>query len=186
MSNIFGGSLFILNVLVFFHALNADAQESQSAQQVNQTKIFVDPDVRVSYDGDVVHMETYVSASATDPDLLIAGGEVMVPGRRLNASEARIYRSTDGGARWSPTLLPDEVNGGWDIVSSLGANAYFITNNFDKGLTVYRTNDGGLTWNPTILSNAIGWDRPQAAVDVTESPYRGGSMWPVKLTWVSA
>src|SRR5580700_2470306 len=57
------------------------AQSLQSDTHLKAAQIFVDADVRVSHDGDAVHMETYISASATNPDLLLAGGEVIFPGR---------------------------------------------------------------------------------------------------------
>src|SRR4051794_27487525 len=72
-------------------------------------RIIADPDVRVSYDGKMAHMEAYVAASVTNPDFLLAGGELIVPGRELGADEARLYYSNDAGARWTPVLLPDEV-----------------------------------------------------------------------------
>ena len=158
-------------------ALCAYAQQSPgpSFAHVAGSKVFVDPDLRVSYDGDIVHMEAYAAASATNPDLLIAGGELSVPGRRLSATEARLYRSTDAGVRWSSVPLPDEANGGWDnaVAGGVGDTAYFLTSNLDRGITVYHTNDGGKTWASTVLLAAVGWDRPHVALDVTASPYRG-------------
>lgn len=160
-------------LLIALSVLRAGAQNLQSDPNSKTARVFVDPDVRVSHDGDVVHMETYVAASATNPDLLIAGGELIFPGRRANASQAQIYRSSDAGARWTPVLLPDETNGGWDnaIAGGTGDTAYFLTSNFDRGLTVYRTADGGVTWASTVLSAASGWDRPHVAVDTTNSQF---------------
>ena len=173
--NIRAHSWFAIGLLIAFSCMRTRGQDRQSDAQVNAVRIFVDPEVRVSYDADVVHMETYVSASATNSDLLLAGGELIFPGRRLNASEARIYRSNDAGARWSPVLLPDEANGGWDnaIAGGLGNSAYFLTSNSERGLTVYSTSDGGSTWASTVLREAVGWDRPHVVVDTTASPFRG-------------
>jgi hypothetical protein len=161
-------------LLIVLSVPRAAAQNLPTDPNSKTARIFVDADVRVSHDGDVVHMETYAAASATNPDLLIAGGELIFPGRRANASQAQIYRSSDAGARWTPVLLPDETNGGWDnaIAGGVGDNAYFLTSNFDRGLTVYRTVDGGNTWASTVLSAASGWDRPHVAVDTTDSQFR--------------
>jgi hypothetical protein len=158
-------------------ALSAAAASGQNlapdAHHSNAATIYVDPDVRVSRDGAAVHMETYISASATNPDLLIAGGEVIFPDRRTGASEAQIYRSADAGARWSPALLPNEVNGGWDnaIAGGPGDTGYFLTSNSERGLTLYRTADGGATWVSTVLS--LSWDRPHVALDTNDDPFRG-------------
>jgi hypothetical protein len=164
-----------LGLLIGFGGISTHGQGRPVDPHLNTVRMFVDPDVRVTHDGDVVHMETYVSASATNSDLLLAGGEVIFPGRRANASQAQIYRSADGGARWSPVLLPDEVNGGWDnaIGSGPDGSAYFVTSNSERGLTVYRTNDGGVTWASTVLQEARGWDRPHIAIDTTASAFRG-------------
>jgi hypothetical protein len=136
-------------------------------------RIYVDSDVRVSHDGSAVHMETYVAASATDPNLLFAAGEVIFPGRSARASQALIYRSSDAGARWAPVLLPDEMDGGWDnaIAGGLGGSAYFLTSNSKRGLTLYRTADAGSTWIATPLG--LDWDRPYIAVDTTDDAFRG-------------
>src|SRR5271154_3003688 len=85
------GSLLALSAVIVCGPVTTQAQERPVEAQINNASIFVDPDVRVSYDGDVVHMEAYATASATNADLLVAGGELIVPGRRLYASEARIY-----------------------------------------------------------------------------------------------
>ena len=137
--------------------------------------IISDPDVRVSYDGKMAHMEAYVAASVTNPDFLLAGGELIVPGRELGLNEARLYYSNDAGARWTPVLLPDEVGGGWDNAVAGGPEGtmYFLTSNSHKGLTVYRTADSGKTWASTVIEKTRGWDRPHIVVDVTTSSNRG-------------
>lgn len=168
-------SWLVLGLLIGCVSLPSGGQDLQPDLRLQTARIFVDPEVRVSHDGAVVHMETYISASATNSDLLLAGGELIFPGRRLNVSEAQIYRSADAGARWNPVPLPDETNGGWDnaVAGGLGDNAYFVTNNFERGLTVYRTTDGGATWASTVLAGTTGWDRPHVAVDNTDSQFRG-------------
>jgi len=151
-------------------------QESRPEPKVvGPVKIIADPDVRVSYDGNVAHMEAYVAASATNPDFLLAGGELIVPGRDLGTNEARLYYSTDAGARWTPVLLPNEVSGGWDNAVAGGPDGmmYFLTSHHQKGFTVYRTADGGKTWASTVIEKTRGMDRPHIVVDVTTSSNRG-------------
>jgi hypothetical protein len=147
---------------------------SLGAPSPNAT-IFVDPDVRVSYDGDVAHMEAYGAASTTNPNILLAGGELIFPGRALVVTETRLYRSADAGATWTPIPLPNEVNGGWDnaFVSGEENTSYFVTSNIERGPTVYSTLDGGKTWSSTVLAAAKNWDRPHLGVDRTNGPRRG-------------
>jgi hypothetical protein len=169
-------SHLLLSVVVCLStSLTSSARVPHNQDHAKPATIFVDPDVRVSYDGDVVHMETYVAASATLPDLLLAGGELVVPGRNLRATEARLYRSSDAGASWAIVLLPDEVNGGWDnaIAGGVENTVYFLTSNFEKGLTVYSTNNGGKAWTSTVPKITDAWDRPHIVVDVTAGTYRG-------------
>ena len=41
-------------------------------------RIVVDADVRISFDGNVPHMEAYVTASADAFDILLAGGALLL------------------------------------------------------------------------------------------------------------
>ncbi len=162
--------LLPLLVTVIIFGLNATSANGQE-----NIHIIADPDVRISYDGNVAHMEAYIAASATDPNFLIAGGEIIVPGRKLQATEARLYYSADAGARWSSVLLPNEISGGWDnaVTAGVEGKMYFLTSNLKNGLTVYRTSDNGKNWKFTVISNTQGWDRPYIVVDNTVSSYRG-------------
>jgi hypothetical protein len=144
-------------------------------QQAPAAKIFVDPDLQLSHDGDVAHMESYIAASATDPNFLIAAGEQIIPGRSLFSTQAQIYISSTAGARWSPISLPDEINGGWDNAVAGGADgtAYFLTSNFERGLTVYHTADAGKTWNSSVIPGSHGWDRPHIGIDLSSCQFKG-------------
>lgn len=134
-----------------------------------------DPDVRLTYDGNVAHMEAYMVASATNANSLVVGGEMLVAGRPLRTTETRLYHSQDAGATWTPVLLPTESKGGWDNAVATGPQGdfYFLTNNFNQGLTLYRSSDDGQTWQSTVLPDAKGWDRPHMNVDHSNGPYRG-------------
>src|SRR6266496_919860 len=163
--------LLPLLATVIIFTLNTNLTNGQRSIQ----SIIADPDVRISYDGNIAHMEAYIAASAIDPNFLIAGGELIIPGRQLQASEARLYYSSDDGARWTPVLLPNEIIGGWDnsVTSGIEGKMYFLTSNLQNGLTVYRTSDRGKTWKSTVINNEQGWDRPYMVVDNTTSSYRG-------------
>jgi hypothetical protein len=84
-----------MSLLIGLGSVCTRGQDHQPEPSLNTVRTFVDLEVLISHDGDVVHRETYVSASVTDSDLLLAGGEVLFPGRGAGASEAQIYRSEE-------------------------------------------------------------------------------------------
>jgi hypothetical protein len=159
---------FVLSLLALTSLTSATPPQSPNA------KIFVDPDLQLSHDGDVSHMESYIAASATDPNFLLAAGEQIIPGRGLFSTQAQIYISITAGARWSPVSLPNEINGGWDNAVAGGADgtAYFLTSNFERGLTVYHTADAGKTWNSSVIAGSHGWDRPHIGIDLTAGQFK--------------
>lgn len=139
-------------------------------------RIYADPEVRISYDGDVPHMEAPIAASASDPNTLYAASEVLFPGRSPFVSAAQIYTSRDGGVRWSVVPLAAEArNGGWDnaLAAARDGVAYFITHDFANGLVAYRTDDSGVTWTSSPIPSQAGWDREYAVVDNTTGRYSG-------------
>jgi hypothetical protein len=171
LSHLLAATCFLVNLI------SVDAQKPSQAKPVwNGRPIMIaDPNVRISYDGNVAHMEAYITASTDNPNLLLACSEMIVSGRELQASEARLYYSTDAGARWTPVLLPDEITGGWDNAVAAGPEGviYFLTSNLQNGLTVYSSSDTGKTWKSTIITRTKGWDRPHMIVDNTKGSYRG-------------
>lgn len=173
--NLGRAKVLFVEIAILCFGVVLQAQTDPTVGQNSRLSVFVEPDVQVSSDGDVVHMESYIAASTDNPDVLLAGGELIYAGRKLNISEARIYRSENAGATWLPVLLPNELNGGWDnaIVGGPRDTAYFVTSNLEKGVTVYRTTDSGLTWASSIPAGVASWDRPHVAVDLTTSPYEG-------------
>src|SRR4051812_1521412 len=96
---------------------------------VHAQRVTVDPDVRVTYDSRVPHMEAYIAAASAHPDLLFAGGVLLPLGRAWSLAETRIWVSRTAGATWRPTLLPAEIEGGWDnaIAAGPGDSLYFLT-----------------------------------------------------------
>lgn len=163
---------FLLGLLTASSLLLTQVGTSNQLAPGGATTIIVDPDVRISYEGNLPHMEAYIAASASLADVLIAGGDLLVPGR---GDETRLYFSSDAGARWSPVLLSDEVNGGWDNAVAAGPDGamYFLTGNFRQGLVLYRTNDNGKTWSRTPLADTLRGDRPHMIVDNTTTATRG-------------
>src|ERR1700683_3791599 len=150
------------------------ATPQQSSPHSPTAKIFVDPELQLSHDGDVAHMESYIAASTTDPNFLLAAGEQIIPGRSLFSTQAQIYISTTARARCSPIPLPNEINGGWDnaVVAGPDGSAYFLTSNFEGGLTVYHTADSGKTCNSSVITPSRSWDRPHIAIDLTAGQFK--------------
>jgi BNR repeat protein len=150
---------------------------------VEATRMTVGPNVLVSRDGNVPHVELIVAAHPTDPNVLLGGGIVVGELETHNAS----YVSGDGGNSWSARQFPD--NGGYDPLVAFGPSGtmYFV-NPAGLHLFVSRSEDNGTTWErPADLGR--GYDHPQIAVDHTTGPFRGRLYiavlgvrdWPVSL-----
>ena len=135
--------------------------------------VFVDPNVRVSFDGsDAIHMEAPIAASSTKPDQLYAAAQVHFPGHAFLDFEPHIYLSADGGAQWQPISPPIRTERSWDNAMAAGqdGDAYFVTHHSGgSGLTVYRTHDAGARWHSTRIGER--WDREYISVDTTRSRY---------------
>lgn len=154
--------------------LQLNAQSNIKTKK-NALVIQADPDVRISFDGNIPHMEAYIAASSINPDVLFACGELVIPGRYAYRTEARIYYSNNNGAIWNPVLLPEEISGGWDnaITGGIDGIAYFLTSNSTNGLTLYGSLDNGKSWRSTIIKGTSDWDRPHMVVDHSKGQFRG-------------
>ena len=145
-------------------------------------RIVVGPEIPVSSDGDVPHVELMVAAHPRDARRLI--GAAITGTKRFGGMADKLYVSSDGGYAWTDVDLPEQrIFGSGDPQVAFGAagTAYFtsLTNKFDTaskrdrvGLFVYRSNDGGLEWGAPI-DLGFGYDHEQIVVDHTGGPLAG-------------
>ncbi|MGH9367820.1 MAG: sialidase family protein [Thermoanaerobaculia bacterium] len=141
-------------------------------------RIEVGPTIRVSAaNSGRLHHEVTMAASSTDPGKLLACSMIF---EAKDASRHVIaYRSTDGGASWTPTLEVNRTNFVGDPACAFGSDgaAYVAALALspvaspDHEMLVYRSTDGGSTWSdPTVLPFI---DREWLVVDRTSGTRRG-------------
>ncbi len=144
-------------------------------------RILVGPNVLVSRDGDVPHVELMLAVNPKDPRNLLAGAITFTRPDLTQAGKA--YASKDGGNTWVASVLPEqELAGGLDPQVAFGINgtAYFAGLAFVKdetgrtraGLHFFRSEDGGVTWQkPADLGYS--YDHEQIVADHTTGKYAG-------------
>jgi hypothetical protein len=146
-------------------------------------RIVVGPNILVSRDGDVPHVELILAASPKTTKNLLGGA---ITATRPNGGWAcKAYSSTDGGATWKASEFPEQVKwGGGDpyAVYTAQGTALFValtTNKNEKGrdcasMHTWRSEDGGETWLPaTEIPCGPSWDHEQVIVDYTKGKYAG-------------
>ncbi len=146
-------------------------------------KVLVGPNILVSRDGDVPHVELMVAASPRTAKNLLGAG--ITATRPEGGWACRTYSSKDGGATWKYSEFPDHLKwGGADpqVAYTIQGTALFVTltmNKSDKGrdcasMQIWRSEDGGDTWGPTInVPCDPSWDHEQIVVDYTKGKYAG-------------
>jgi hypothetical protein len=152
---------------VVFLAASAFAfRESQG-----QVRIAVGPNVLVSRDGDVAHVESAVAANPTDPLNLVATAITFTlpQGGYVN----KTYATVDGGFSWYDARLPEEPDlGSIDPKVAFTPRGTALQVGLVQGMSVYRSEDGGRTWlAPARLGR--GYDRVAIAVDRSSGPAGG-------------
>jgi len=146
-------------------------------------RIVVGPNILVSRDGDIPHVELMVAASPrTSKDLL---GAAITATRPTGGWACRAYSSTDGGASWKASEFPEQVEfGGGDpqVAYTAQGTALMVAltmNKSDSGkdcasMHVWRSEDGGKTWQPPALIPCNpSWDHEQIIVDTTKGRFAG-------------
>ncbi|HEX4439692.1 MAG TPA: sialidase family protein [Thermoanaerobaculia bacterium] len=146
-------------------------------------KVVVGPNILVSRDGDVPHVELMVAASPrTSKDLL---GAAITATRPTGGWACRAYSSTDGGATWKASEFPEQVEfGGGDpqVAYTAQGTALMVAltmNKSDKGkdcasMHVWRSEDGGRTWQaPSPIPCGPSWDHEQIIVDASKGRFAG-------------
>jgi hypothetical protein len=135
--------------------------------------IDVGPNMLVSRDGDVAHVELMVAGNPRKTKNLVGGA---ITGLRAEGGTAcRAYASADGGSTWKPSEFPEQIEfGGGDPQAAFTSQgtALFTALAFVKdeqgrlraALHVYRSEDGGLSWSkPADLGYS--YDHEQVVVD---------------------
>jgi hypothetical protein len=181
-SFLIGLAVGVMGILECSNFLLAQSPSGQSQTAApSEPKILIGPDMLVSRDGDIAHVETSVAANPRDLMNLVGAG--ITNTRPEGGWACKTYASIDGGETWTATSFPDQLRwGGADPQVAFGPHgtAYFTALAFVKdkngatrgGLYFYRSKDGGMTWRkPTYLGSS--YDHEVLAVDQTLGKYAG-------------
>jgi hypothetical protein len=146
-------------------------------------KIQVGPNILVSRDGDVPHVELMVAASPRDAKHLLGGA--MTWTRAEGGIACRGYASTDGGRTWRTVEFPEQTRlGGGDpqVAFTAQGTALFVGLAFDKKddgktcvpMQIWRSENGGGSWEAMReIPCDRNWDHEQIVVDTTTGRYAG-------------
>jgi hypothetical protein len=176
--------IFALLLMASFVASAAAADTaSKAAAPPKSPRVLVGPNILVSRDGDVPHVELMVAASPKTSRHLLGGA--ITATRPEGGMACRAYSSTDGGATWKATEFAEQILwGGGDpqVAFTLNGTALFAALAFAKTETgktcasmhVWRSEDGGKSWEPpTEIACSPSWDHPQMTVDHTPGKFAG-------------
>lgn len=143
-------------------------------------RIVVGPDMLVSRDGNVPHIETIVAANPKNPRNLV--GAAIVANRPEGGYACKTYTSFNGGITWFDSTFREQMQqGGADpqvVFTSRGTALFMALGNKEHSeevtsLHVYRSEDGGRSWaNPIDLGPSSDYDHEQATVDTTGGKYQ--------------
>ncbi|MBE3072502.1 MAG: exo-alpha-sialidase, partial [Acidobacteria bacterium] len=124
------------------------------------------------------HYEIHLAADPADPTRLL--GCSMVSSAEKNQTWTIVYGSTNGGQRWTPTLLDDSSPNSVDPVCEFGSDgaAYFVSlpaasdiPGEVKRTLFFRSGDGGKTWLAPLTLHSS--DREYIATDLSGGRYQG-------------
>ena len=136
-----------------------------------QVRIAVGPNVLVSRDGDVSHVESAVAANPSDSLNLVATAITFTlpQGGYVN----KTYATFDGGFSWYDARLPEDRDlGSIDPKVAFTPRGTALQVGLVQGMSVYRSEDGGRSWlAPARLGR--GYDRVAIAVDRSTGPTSG-------------
>jgi len=168
--------LLVLVVLASSRAIGRPAAAGATAP-----KIEVGPNMLVSRDGDVPHVELHVSANPKNARNLVGGAITSI--RPEGGWACRAYASKDGGMTWKASEFAEQLEwGGGDPYTAFTpqGTAIFSALDFKKDekgrvrgfLHLYRSTDGGFNWSE---ANELGYsyDHEQIVVDQTKGRYSG-------------
>jgi len=136
-----------------------------------QVRLAVGPNVLVSRDGDVSHVESAVAANPGDSLNLVATAITFTlpQGGYVN----KTYATFDGGFSWYDARLPEDRDlGSVDPKVAFSPRGTALQVGLVQGMSVYRSEDGGRSWlAPARLGR--GYDRVAIAVDRSTGPTAG-------------
>ncbi len=163
--------------------LSAAAPLAAAAGDSTAPRVVVGPNILVSRDGDVPHVELMVATSPRSGKHLLGGA---ITATRPNGGMAcRTYSSTDGGTTWKASEFPEQVEfGGADpqVAFTARGTALFVAltlNKSERGkdcasMHVWRSEDAGKSWLPsTEIPCRPSWDHEQIVVDQTAGRFAG-------------
>ncbi len=167
------------------HPVTPPPNRDQAKPPRTEGSLRIGPNVQVSKaNADILHAEVVLAADPTDSRRLAAASMYQPPPVDPAAPKIIVYRSTDGGSTWTPTLKRTDANPAsladpafaWGASDSL----FFVnmwTPSLDKladagCLQIVRSQDGGRTWGQTTTIKEF-HDRPFLAMDSTGGKYQG-------------
>src|SRR5687768_8783147 len=142
-----------------------------SGQSRGPVRIAVGPNVLVTRDGDVSHVESAVAANRLDPLNLVATAITFTlpQGGYVN----KTYTTLDGGFSWHDARLPEEPDlGSIDPKVAFTPKGTALQVGLVQGMSVYRSEDGGRSWLAPVRLGR-GYDRVAIAVDHSTGPTAG-------------
>ncbi|HXO42928.1 MAG TPA: sialidase family protein, partial [Thermoanaerobaculia bacterium] len=134
----------------------------------------------------VPHVEPFLAADPTDPELLFGAavtwpdaghgrGSASVSGSGIEETTVAGFRSLDGGHAWARIPFAPCLVDPW-VSFGTGRDVYLSCLARGGSVAVFRSPDGGRTWHRPVRVSAAGGggaDHPILAVDRSEGPRRG-------------
>jgi hypothetical protein len=168
-------SLFILLLMAVVFVTPIKSEEPVA------NKIVVGPNILVSRDGDIPHVELIAASNPKNTKSFL--GAAITQSSASGGWSSTTYSSIDGGITWSHVSFPEiRESGALDPQVGFGSQgtAYFSAIRFVKdekgqtrgGLIFYRSEDNGLSWQKP-LDLGYSYDHPIMGVDHTKGSYSG-------------
>jgi hypothetical protein len=174
--------VFSFSLLLLLPA-SPKAQSSVPCVQARDERadIRVSPNMLVSRDGDIPHVELMIAANPKDSKNFL--GASITNARPDGGWTDKTYASLDGGSTWTASDFPEGMKwGSGDPQVAFGSHgtAYFVgltSAQDDAGrargfLFFYRSGDGGITWDKPV-NLGYSYDHEQIVVDDTLGTHSG-------------